>query len=333
MLPASNKGPSLNFGAPDVCLTPVGPVVVPIPYPNFGAHALAVPFSPIVKAAMIPALNLASVITLTTGDEPGVAHWTVMGPGTFDLGNPIVFIEKLPAINLTSQTAGNTMNDQPGMVVAPGAPNVLYTLAPESGRGEPPPSPSAHDRVSGSPVALSRLEGDVGYLRVAIFSLALRPAVSALLREWQSRTALSCLVLDLRDCPGGELLGAVQLLGELLPEGAVLAIARDAEGDDVVYRSHNPSPSAVPLVLLVNRSTASAAEVFAGALRWHGRALLVGERTYGKGAAHVYTSPGGAPALAATVLLPDGTAIDGEGVAPHVEVAAAAGVAPDLPPS
>src|SRR5689334_17526415 len=135
MLPASNKGPSLSFGFPDVCRTPVGPVIVPIPYPNFGAHAQAATFSPIVSVAMIPALNQGSIIAMTTGDEPGVAHWTVKGPGTFDMGNPVVFVDMLPAINLTCQTAGNTGNDQPGMVVAPGAPNVLYTLAPGAGEG------------------------------------------------------------------------------------------------------------------------------------------------------------------------------------------------------
>src|SRR5262249_54429890 len=101
MLPASNKGPSLNFGSPDVCLTPVGPIVVPIPYPNFAAHAMAVGFVPNVLVAMIPALNPGSVIPMTTGDEPGVAHWTVMGPGTFVAGNPVVFVGGLPGINLT----------------------------------------------------------------------------------------------------------------------------------------------------------------------------------------------------------------------------------------
>src|SRR5690242_13461047 len=111
MLPASNRGPGLNIGFPDVCLTPVGPVIVPIPYPNFATHAMAAPFAATVFVTAMNGLNQGSIIPMTFGDNPGVAHPTVMGAGTFTMGNPIVIIEGLPGINLLCPTAGNNMND------------------------------------------------------------------------------------------------------------------------------------------------------------------------------------------------------------------------------
>ena len=98
MLPASNKGVGMNSGFPDVCLTP--PVPLPVPYPNFALHAMAVPFSPVVKVTMMPALNMASKIPMTMGDELGIAHPMFKQMGAFTMGNPKIYIDKLPGINL-----------------------------------------------------------------------------------------------------------------------------------------------------------------------------------------------------------------------------------------
>ncbi|HVY44443.1 MAG TPA: PAAR-like domain-containing protein, partial [Minicystis sp.] len=61
MLPASNRGAGMNIGFPDVCLTPSGPAVVPVPYPNIAMNAMAASFSPNVLLTMMPALNVGSV--------------------------------------------------------------------------------------------------------------------------------------------------------------------------------------------------------------------------------------------------------------------------------
>lgn len=308
MLPASNKGPSLSFGLPDVCLTPVGPVIVPIPYPNFGAHAMAATFSPIVSVAMIPALNLGSVIALTTGDEPGVAHWTIKGPGAFDTGNPVVFVDMLPAICLTCLTDGNTGNDEPGTVVMPGAPNVLYTWA----------APSAAE-LEGDPVEHAALDGaGVGSIRTRVFSMALPGRVHLLVERWQ-REGMKELSLDLRGCRGGLFRAFIALASAFLDEGAELVTLTDAEGDQVTYRARGSRPFTLPVTLLVDRGTASAAELFAGCLKAHGRARVLGERTYGKGTAQcAIETAGGSPVLGtvARFTLPGGLTIEGVGVTP-----------------
>src|SRR3954470_22036334 len=110
MLPASNRGAGMNMGFPDVCNTVVGPATVPIPYPNIAMNAQASPFSPNVKITMMSALNMASRIPMTSGDEAGTAHPMVKQAGAYTMGNPIVDINNMPAINLTCPTTGNNMN-------------------------------------------------------------------------------------------------------------------------------------------------------------------------------------------------------------------------------
>ncbi len=343
MLPASNKGPSLSFGFPDVCLTPVGPVIVPIPYPNFAAHAMACVFSPIVKVNMLPALNLASVIAMTTGDEPGVAHPTIKGIGTFVVGNPVVFIEGLPGIMLTALTMGNKMNCSVGSVITPGAPNVLYTLAPGIGASGEPNSGAESDRettsdegveaekdrqahtvdprLSGSPLSEKPvlLPEGVGVVRVRVFSLSLPGAIHLAVTRLVA-VGMRALVIDLTGCPGGEFSALVAVASNFLPAGAHVVTLRDAEGDETPAFSAGGAWCTLPVIIAVDKSTASAAELFAAVLATHGRATVVGERTFGKGVARADT-PDGTAAIA-EVLLPDGSSLNGNGLTPHFSCAA-----------
>jgi carboxyl-terminal processing protease len=93
------------------------------------------------------------------------------------------------------------------------------------------------------------------------------------------------LVLDLRGNPGGLLDQAIDVAGEFLPRGQVVVSVkgRTEYSDPIVYKSTGSDPSDVPLVVLVNRGTASASEIVAGAIQDHGRGLIVGEISFGKG--------------------------------------------------
>ena len=140
-------------------------------------------------------------------------------------------------------------------------------------------------------------------------------------RWGQDRVA--ALILDLRGCPGGELVAALELAGDFLPEGTLLLTATDADGDDTVHRSRHDRPYGFPLVVLVDRRTASAAEIFAGTLQVHRRAVVVGERTYGKGTAQKllpgFSQPSACYATLATLTLPNGEPVEGRGIRPDVE--------------
>jgi carboxyl-terminal processing protease len=287
----------MNMGMPDVCLTPAAPSPIPVPYPNMAMHAMASPVCSTILLSMMPALNMGSSIPLTMGDEAGTAHPFFKQAGRFTSGNEKVFLAGMPAITLTSPTSGNNMNNPVGMVEAPGAINVLFSRAPHSPRAhaaDVPPSPSA-----------------VGRLRIALVGADLPARVRAV-----TRAAPDGVVFDLRGCPGGELAAAVEVGRDLLPQGSVIVAVVDGDGDAVVHRARGDAYGG-PVVVLVDRRTASAAEVLAGCLKAHGRALIVGERTYGKGVAGALVS--GKMVDVARLRLADGTALD-DGVRPHVEL-------------
>jgi carboxyl-terminal processing protease len=93
------------------------------------------------------------------------------------------------------------------------------------------------------------------------------------------------LILDLRGNPGGLLDQAIDVASEFLPRGQVVVSVkgRTEYSEPVVYKSSGSEPATVPLVVLINRGTASASEIVAGAIQDHGRGLIVGETSFGKG--------------------------------------------------
>jgi carboxyl-terminal processing protease len=309
----------MNLGFPDVCNTIVGPATVPIPYPNIALNAQAAPFSPVVKVSMMNALNMSSKIPMTSGDEAGTAHPTVKGMGAYTMGNPIVFIDKLPGINLTCPTTGNNMNNPLGAVLVPSAVNVVYTL-----RATVDPSALEASLKDVEPMLPGEiLPGAVGVVRVARFTADLPTRI---FNEMSRLEALGtrALIFDLRDNPGGELDAAVRLAGDFLPKGSLVLRTIDADGDETSLYSRSDDFYLLPLVVLVNRGTASAAEIFAGSLKAHERAVIVGETTYGKGRAQrvlpALDGPGTVLATEARFILPNGEEVEGAGIEPVLEI-------------
>jgi carboxyl-terminal processing protease len=93
------------------------------------------------------------------------------------------------------------------------------------------------------------------------------------------------LILDLRGNPGGLLDQAIEVASEFLPRGQVVVSVkgRTEYSQPFVYKSTGSEPATLPLVILINRNTASASEIVAGAIQDHGRGLIVGETSFGKG--------------------------------------------------
>jgi carboxyl-terminal processing protease len=102
------------------------------------------------------------------------------------------------------------------------------------------------------------------------------------------------VILDMRGNPGGLLNQAIDVASEFLPRGQVVVSVkgRTEYSDPIVYKSTGSDPEDVPLVVLINRGTASASEIVAGAIQDHGRGLIVGETSFGKGLVqHVFLLP------------------------------------------
>jgi carboxyl-terminal processing protease len=136
------------------------------------------------------------------------------------------------------------------------------------------------------------------------------------------------VILDLRGNPGGLVDQAVDVAGLFLPPDTVVLRSRDRSGKETVYRTKpDAQPVTLPLVVLVNRETASAAEIVAGALQDHRRAVIIGERTFGTGTvlAEFRLREGSALLIGTQVwVTPNGRVIWRTGIEPDITVAPAA---------
>jgi carboxyl-terminal processing protease len=128
-------------------------------------------------------------------------------------------------------------------------------------------------------------DNDIGYVKIHCFQETTLQEFETKLLEL-TKTNIKALILDLRGNPGGLLDVAIDIARRFVPNGTVIVstVHQDPK-KSVTYRSQNMSPLAMPLVVLVDADTASAAEVLAGALKENKRARLVGQTTYGKGCA------------------------------------------------
>jgi carboxyl-terminal processing protease len=127
------------------------------------------------------------------------------------------------------------------------------------------------------------LDSDRGYIKLRDFSETSDDELGRAL-EMLSKQGMKRLVLDLRDNPGGPLDQAIRVANRFLPRGDMIVYTRGrVPNSDVDYRATETSDyTDLPLVVLVNRNTASASEIVSGALQDHDRALIVGETTFGK---------------------------------------------------
>lgn len=134
------------------------------------------------------------------------------------------------------------------------------------------------------------------------------------------------LILDLRGNPGGYFDAAVDIAGWFLPEGDVVAKEAYQGKDPISYRSSGlgyDTLGDVPMVILVNQGSASASEILSGALQEHKKAVLIGERTFGKGTVQELESITDNTSIKITVakwLTPSGKSISKEGLTPDIEV-------------
>jgi len=168
----------------------------------------------------------------------------------------------------------------------------------------------------------------VGYLRLTQFGEA-SGAEFAQALQTLSTQKMTALVVDLRDNPGGLLSAAVAITGQLLPAGSEIVSVRGREGvrAEEHFRADGASHiTDLPVVALVNGRSASAAEIMAGALQDHHRAVLVGETTFGKASVQnvlrLSTRPECAVRLTtAHYYTPAGRMIHGQGIQPDIALA------------
>jgi carboxyl-terminal processing protease len=171
-------------------------------------------------------------------------------------------------------------------------------------------------------VALVRLEEGFLYARIVTFSdttaMDFAAGIARLRRDLGMKPR--GLILDLRNNPGGVLESAVEVADQMLEEGVIVtADGRTPSARFSMAATPGEVLSGVPVIVLVNGSTASAAEILAGALQDHHRAVLLGQRTYGKGLVQTVMPLSSGRAIKLTTsryFTPSGRSIQGSGIEP-----------------
>jgi carboxyl-terminal processing protease len=167
------------------------------------------------------------------------------------------------------------------MLKGPRGTHVAVTIARE-GAAKPMVFDLIRDEIPRYSVDIAfMIKPNVGYIHVTQFMETTSHEVQEALDKFGP--GVQGLVIDLRENPGGLLNEAVNTADKFLQKGQIVVSQRGRAFPDQVYRAPKGSDLKYPIVILVNRDTASAAEIVSGALQDHDRALIVGETTFGKG--------------------------------------------------
>lgn len=174
------------------------------------------------------------------------------------------------------------------------------------------------------PVVSSEMKDDqIGYIAIYQFTAKTASQFEDAYNDMLDQGAKS-LVIDLRDNPGGLLTGVVDTLNVFMPKG-LLVYTKDKKGHKESYESDCENPIDIPLVVLINENSASASEIFAGAVKDREVGTLVGTTSYGKGIVQSMFSLGDGSYIKLTTAeyyTPSGENIHGKGITPDIEVEA-----------
>ena len=214
--------------------------------------------------------------------------------------------------------AGSPTPEAAALLAGPEGSEVTLTLSSDSGERD---VTLTRRRISLTDVRSRMIEGGVAYVRPVRLAAGAAAEVRTQLRGLATQGARG-VVLDLRGNPGGLTSEAVDLAGVFLGEQLVARVREGGEEEEL--RATAPVAIGLPLAVLVDGGTASAAEMVAGALQDHGRATLVGTQTFGKGSLLAVSDVEGAGGsiryTTGAFSTPDGHPVEGVGLVPDVPV-------------
>ena len=163
----------------------------------------------------------------------------------------------------------------------------------------------------------------IAYLKLCCFQKTTTRDLDAAL--WKlNRSGMAVLIVDVRNNPGGLLTSSVEVVDKFVDRGTIVSTRGRNPREDFTYSAHAAGTWRVPLVVLIDGDSASASEIFAGAIRDHRRGTIVGERSYGKGSVQgifpLNVGRAGLRLTTAKFYSPSGHPFSKVGVAPHVTV-------------
>ncbi len=165
------------------------------------------------------------------------------------------------------------------------------------------------------------LDNEIGYLRLTQFGDNVYDDMKKSLENLQAK-GMKALVLDLRSNPGGELSQSIKIASMFIDKGRIVSTKQKA-AKEKIYQREGKYFGDFPLVVLINGGSASASEIVSGALKDHKRAVLVGEKTFGKGSVQTLLPLPDGDGIKITIAkyyTPSGETIDGTGIEPDTKV-------------
>ncbi len=216
---------------------------------------------------------------------------------------------------------GLSQNEAILLIRGPVGSNVELTIRRE-GKPEPLIFQLTREEIEPPTVTWELKEEGIGYIKLSFFGGRTNEEVRRALTQLQLQGATS-LILDLRNNPGGLIGAAVDVASQFIESGVIL-YQRDAQGNDQPFPAKKGGlATETPLALLVNGGTASAAEMVAGALSDYQRAVIIGEKTFGKGSIQTVRELLDHSSIHVTTahwLTPQGHEIEGSGLIPHLDI-------------
>ena len=180
---------------------------------------------------------------------------------------------------------------------------------------------AVRDAVEAKTVSYTLLDNNIGYLSISQFEEVTTKQFKAAVDDLQSQ-GMKGLVIDIRNNPGGLLDTVVGMLKYMLPDGLIV-YTEDKQGNRKEYKGQDNDEFNLPLAVLVNGNSASASEIFAGAIQDYGKGTIIGTQTYGKGIVQTVKPLTDGSAIKFTIakyFTPKGQDIHGKGVTPDMVV-------------
>ena len=180
---------------------------------------------------------------------------------------------------------------------------------------------AVRDAVEAKTVSYTLLDNNIGYLSISQFEEVTTKQFKAAVEDLQSQ-GMKGLVIDIRNNPGGLLDTVVGMHKYMLPDGLIV-YTEDKQGNRKEYKGQDNDEFNLPLAVIVNGNSASASEIFAGAIQDYGKGTIIGTQTYGKGIVQTVKPLTDGSAIKFTIakyFTPKGQDIHGKGVTPDMVV-------------
>lgn len=235
-----------------------------------------------------------------------------------EAGDLIIRLDDKPVKGMTLNDAVKIMRGKPG--------EAIKLLVVREGKDKPFTVSVTRDIIKVESVKSRMLEDGYGYLRISSFqSRTTETLIEALDKlKKENKGNLKGIVLDLRNNPGGVLNAAVGVSDAFLNDGKIVYTEGRVEDAKMEYNARaGDEIDNAPIVVLVNQGSASASEIVAGALQDHKRALILGQKTFGKGSVQTVLPLDEKTALKLTTaryFTPNGRSIQADGIHPDIEI-------------